>query len=340
MLAHGDAIGSHVMWIREHLRSRGCHSEIFVGDENSATTKESFNLDEVDRHIHSHSDTLLLYHVAQASPCADFLATRQESLGLIFHNFTPPELLIRWDPDTAFEILNAQDQLAELIGKSQFAICDSQFNSEVLAGFGKVKSFVVPLPLREIAVVKAKADEPPIILFVGRVAPNKAIHDLIASMAVLHQVFPDAKLRIVGSSTVDPYDAALEGLIAALGLKDVVTLTGWVTEDELELEYQSASIFCTLSDHEGFGVPIVEAMARGIPVVAYENTAVGETVGEAGLLLTSKAPTVVATALERVLSDTELFDRLAASGHRRSRVFSGALVADGLDKALSWDESL
>ena len=80
MLAQGDAVGSHAMWIKEHLRSRGCQSEIFVGDENSATSQESFNLDEVDRHILSRDDTLLLYHVAQASPCADFLATRQEPL--------------------------------------------------------------------------------------------------------------------------------------------------------------------------------------------------------------------------------------------------------------------
>ena len=339
MLAQGDAVGSHAMWIKEHLRSRGCQSEIFVGDENSATSQESFNLDEVDRHIHSRDDTLLLYHVAQASPCADFLATRQEPLGLIFHNFTPPELLIRWDPDTAFEILNAQDQLVELVGKSQFAICDSHFNSEDLKGFGNIKSFVIPLPLREITNDKAEAEEPPIVLFVGRVAPNKGIHDLIAAIAVLNQVFPDVRLRIVGSSTVELYDGALEGLTTALGLTDVVTVTGWVSQDQLELEYQKASIFCTLSDHEGFGVPILEAMARGIPVVAYDTTAVGETVGEAGLLLSSKAPTVVAAALERVLSDTELFDRLADCGHSRSKDFSSALVADALDRALSWDGS-
>ena len=87
MLADGDAIGGHVLWIRDHLRSRGCDSEIFVGEENSATSHESLSLQEANHRIRSPIDeTLLIYHVAQASTCADFLASRQEPLALIFHN--------------------------------------------------------------------------------------------------------------------------------------------------------------------------------------------------------------------------------------------------------------
>ena len=281
----------------------------------------------------------MIYHVGQASTCADFLASRPEPLALIFHNFTPPELLIRWDPDAAFEILNAQYQLTELVGKSLFAICDSQFNSLVLDGFGKVKSFVIPLPIAEIKESKPSSEEPPIVLFVGRIAPNKGIHDLVASMAVLREHLPDVRLRVVGTPTSDKYDAALEKLANSLDLAGVVTLTGWVSDDELEREYQRASVFCTLSDHEGFGVPILEAMAYGLPIVAYDNTAVGETVGDAGLLLSSKEPAVVASALDRVLSDTSLSGRLSRSGRQRSKLFSGERVAEALDRALSWSYS-
>ena len=88
-------------------------------------------------------------------------------------------------------------------------------------------------------------------------------------------------MRLVGAPTTELYDQALEGLIDALDLSEVVSLTGWVDEEQLEREYKEASVFCTLSDHEGFGVPLVEAMARGIPVVAYENTAISQTVGDA-----------------------------------------------------------
>ena len=337
--ARGDAIGDHVAFIRDHLRSKGCDSEIFVGTDNDHTSDETITLEEIDRYVRTRADTLFLYHVAQASPCAQVLLGRSEHLALIFHNFTPPELLLQWDPSVAFELLRAQDQLADLVEKSSFAICDSDFNAEVLSQFGDVNSFVIPLPVDAPPCFEPPSDQSPTILFVGRIAPNKGIHDLITALAVLKQRLPEVKLRVVGASTIDRYDEAIEGLIGTLGLSDAVTLTGWVDEDQLEREYRQASVFCTLSDHEGFGVPLVEAMARGIPVVAYENTAVGQTVGDAGLLLTSKEPTVVASALERTLTDNLLTKRLCDSGRRRSSMFASDKVADALDAALFGDSS-
>ena len=333
-LVSGDAIGTHVLWIQQHLRDRGCRSEIFVGIDNSETLAETKPLDLVDRYVRSESRTLLLYHVAQASHCADFLLGRQEPLALIFHNFTPPELLMHWDPDAAFDLLRAQDQLCHLVEKAQFAICDSGFNARSLASYGKLDTSVVPLPLQNKARLEQSKPLRPIILFVGRVAPNKAVHDLITAVALLHQNVAGAELRIVGGSTSDLYDATLFGLVTALGLEEIVTFTGWVDDDQLEREYRQASVFCTLSDHEGFGVPIVEAMTHGVPVVAFESTAVGETVGDGGLLLKTKNPQLVATALERVLTDERLAKKLSENGYRRSASFTPELVGNALNRAL------
>ena len=140
---------------------------------------------------------------------------------------------------------------------------------------------------------------------------------------------------MVGGSTTESYDRAIKGLIDALELSEVVSLTGWIDDEQLDREYRQASVFCTLSDHEGFGVPIVEAMARGIPVVAHENTAIGQTVGDAGLLLKSKTPTVVAATLERVLTDNTLASHLSESGFHRSKAFAPSSIAEKLDAALS-----
>ena len=333
-LPPGDAIGSHVLWIRNRLRAQGCNSEIFVGTEHPSTAKETHDLAAVDQHVTSDDQTLFLYHVAQASPCADFLLERQEPLALVFHNFTPPELLIHWDPDVAFELLRAQEQLTDLVAKSQFAICDSQFNERTLASFGKLATSVVPLPLHNNPSSVEVNHQRRIVLFVGRVAPNKAVHDLITAAALLQENVPDIELRIVGGPTSDLYRATLDGLVKALGLGDIVTFTGWIDDEQLELEYRRASVFCTLSDHEGFGVPIAEAMSRGLPVVAYANTAVTETVGDGGLLLHSKTPELVATALEKVLVDEGLANRLSASGHRRVMSFNSEVVGNALDQAL------
>ncbi len=333
-LPPGDAIGSHVLWIRNRLRVQGCNSEIFVGTEHPSTAKETHDLAAVDQHVTSDGQTLFLYHVAQASPCADFLLERQEPLALVFHNFTPPELLIHWDPDVAFELLQAQEQLTDLVAKSQFAICDSQFNERTLASFGKLATSVVPLPLHNNPSSVEVNHQRRIVLFVGRVAPNKAVHDLITAAALLREKVPDIELRIVGGPTSDLYRATLDGLVKALGLGDIVTFTGWIDDEHLELEYRRASVFCTLSDHEGFGVPIAEAMSHGLPVVAYANTAVTETVGDGGLLLHSKSPELVATALEKVLVDEGLANRLSTSGHRRVMSFNSEVVGNALDQAL------
>ena len=333
-LPPGDAIGSHVLWIRNRLRVQGCNSEIFVGTEHPSTAKETHDLAAVDQHVTSDGQTLFLYHVAQASPCADFLLERQEPLALVFHNFTPPELLIHWDPDVAFELLRAQEQLTDLVAKSQFAICDSQFNERTLASFGKLATSVVPLPLHNNPSSVEVNHQRRIVLFVGRVAPNKAVHDLITAAALLQENVPDIELRIVGGPTSDLYRATLDGLVKALGLGDIVTFTGWIDDEQLELEYRRASVFCTLSDHEGFGVPIAEAMSHGLPVVAYANTAVTETVGDGGLLLHSKTPELVATALEKVLVDEGLANRLSTSGHRRVMSFNSEVVGNALDQAL------
>ena len=337
--ARGDAIGDHVAFIRDHLRANGCDSEIFVGTHNEDTSSETIDLEDIDRYVRPRANTLFLYHVAQASPCAQVLLERSEPLALIFHNFTPPEVLLQWDPSVAFELLKAQDQLTDLVEKASFAICDSDFNAQVLSRFGDVDSLVIPLPVDAPKNFELTNEHAPTVLFVGRVAPNKGIHDLITALAVLKQGLPEVRMRVVGSSTSDRYDKAIEGLIENLGLSDVITLTGWVDDAQLEKEYGQASVFCTLSDHEGFGVPLVEAMVRGIPLVAYANTAVTQTVGEAGLLLTSKGPAVVASALERVLTDKHLAKRLCASGHRRSSSFSSEKIAGELDQAFLGDRS-
>lgn len=333
MLAKGDAIGDHVMWIRDHLRTRGLDSEIFVGTRHSGTSNETHPLDKADSRLKGTRDSLLLYHVAQASPCADFLMSRDEPLALIFHNFTPPELLLGWDPAAAFEILRAQDQLADLVEKARFAICDSAFNARDLLSFGEVPCSVIPLPVAKDSPPRPKPAKP-VILFVGRIAPNKGIHDLISAMKILHERHPDVELRIVGGSTSDAYQNAITGLLKALGLEESVSLTGWVTDEQLEVEYLRASIFCSLSSHEGFGVPLVESMSQGVPVIAHANSAIAETLGNSGLLLTDKSPSVVATALERVLLDESLAKRLSESGLRRSKAFTSNQVADAFDEAL------
>jgi glycosyltransferase involved in cell wall biosynthesis len=137
-------------------------------------------------------------------------------------------------------------------------------------------------------------------------------------------VDPEARLCLVGGVAADRYQRALESYVADLGLGDHVELAGSVSPEVLAAYFEAADVFVCLSDHEGFCVPLVEAMQHQLPIVAFESSAVPETLGDAGLLLPGKSPTLVATAVQRLLADAPLRTSLVEAG--RARV--GALSID------------
>jgi glycosyltransferase involved in cell wall biosynthesis len=172
-------------------------------------------------------------------------------------------------------------------------------------------------------------------LFVGRVAPNKAQHDVVKAFAWYRRVFDaEASLTLVGGVSAGSYWSALERFVDGLGLSGVVRLAGSVSDVELEGLYRSADVFVCLSEHEGFCVPLLEAMAHGVPVVALGAAAVPETLGDAGLVLGSKRPGLVAEAVGRVMRDAGLRARLVGAGRRRLEHFSLARTRRTLLDAL------
>ena len=131
-------------------------------------------------------------------------------------------------------------------------------------------------------------------MYVGKISPHKAPHDLVKMLEVLRlTVDPAARLHLVGSPLGETYEPALRAFVSELGLDSVVNFAGSVSGAELEAYFQAADVFVMASDHEGFCVPLGEAMGHGVPIVAYGVTAVPETVGGAGLVLPDKSPGAV-----------------------------------------------
>ena len=154
-------------------------------------------------------------------------------------------------------------------------------------------------------------------LFVGRLAPNKAQHDIVKAFAAYRRFHnPDARLHLVGGGREDGYARTLRRFVHALGLDDAVTLTGGVSPAELVAYYRAADVFVVCSEHEGFCVPLLEAMHHRVPIVAFASTAVPETLGDAGLLLDVKDPCTVAAAVDRVVTDAPLREQLVDAGAR------------------------
>jgi glycosyltransferase involved in cell wall biosynthesis len=330
-LASRDAIGVHTINLRDGLRASGLDSDIYYGSFTPDVEGEGRPVTELGR---TGRDRWLLYQSSIGSPVYDILASRSEPKLVNYHNITPAHLLRDWEPAVAYEVALGRTQLARLAPLSRFAVADSAFNEHELHELGYTDTAVVPLLIdmqqksetpdpavaQQLAAAKARGGAD--LLFVGKVSPHKAPHDLVKMLAVLRRLYdPAARLHLVGSPLGETYEPALRAFIAELGLTDAVNLAGSVSGPALEAYLAAADVFVCASDHEGFCVPLAEAMGHGIPIVAYGVTAVPETVGPAGLVLADKAPGTFAAAVQRVLRDPALRAHLSAAGRARAAQF-------------------
>jgi glycosyltransferase involved in cell wall biosynthesis len=328
VLHRGDAVGRHTLRLRDATRRRGLESNIFVDVVQDETADETLTaISYADR---AHRGDVVVYQFATASLMAPWLAARTETLVVNYHNITPPELMAPWDHHLALGQERARHDLAVLAPRTTLAIADSAYNETHLAETGFAATAVVP---PSAAVEEHVASGPidgskptrhggaragAVWLAVGRVAPNKALEHTIAALAVVRQgTDPGATLRIVGKPATDAYERALRRYVADLGLQHAVTFTGYATDAEVAAAYTSADVLVVTSEHEGFGVPVVEAMAAGLPVVAYDKGAVPEVLGDAGVLVASRDPFALADAIGDLLADSARRTSMAEAGRRR-----------------------
>jgi len=158
---------------------------------------------------------------------------------------------------------------------------------------------------------------------VGRIAPNKCQHDIVAAFAVYRKLFdPCATLTLVGGATSPRYLRALEELASELDVAEALELRDTISFPQLLAYFHAADVFVCLSEHEGFCVPILEAMELGIPVVAFSAAAVTDTVADAGILLDNKDPLIVACTVDDLLTAGAARDALIEAGRSRAATFS------------------
>ena len=153
---------------------------------------------------------------------------------------------------------------------------------------------------------------------IGRMAPNKAIElGIMALLVARSHHDPDATLEVVGPSVLSDYTAALRRYSEELGLGGAVRFRGAVTDAEVAASMARSDVLVLASQHEGFGVPVLEAMRVGLPVVANRTGALPEVVGEAGVLVDASNPYEVAGAVAALLSDRSRRERLVLAGERQ-----------------------
>lgn len=317
-----NAIGNHTLQVQSLLRELGHESEIYVGD----ASREVAHLTRPYRELRGGAGTWLLYQLSTGSPIAEWLLGRPEPKLVNYHNMTPASLFGPWEPHVGVELQAGRRQIADLAPVTELAIAVSAYNEAELQAAGYRQTAVVPILLDTASfdrvvddrtVERLQADGTT-WLFVGRLAPNKAQHDLLKALKAYREVYdPKAHLRLIGGSSSHAYSTAVTSYVSALGLDGAVEIAGDVGDAELAAHYRAADVFVSASDHEGFCIPLLEAMHHGLPIVAYGSSAIPETLGGAGLCLPSKAPLTLATAVHRVASDPALREAMVAAGTRR-----------------------
>jgi len=323
VLAPHDAVGNHTLMVRDALREAGFTSEVF--SELRFGDRAGVGLALSDYDAQAGDADLLVYQSSTGSSAAQWLLGRREPLAVNYHNITPASFFEPWDDEAASSMRRARSQLAALARRSRLALADSPFNAAELVDLGFTPVQVSPLLLdldarltaadEQLAEHLARRRDGRSWLFVGRLAPNKCQHDVIAAFAAYRLLYdPGARLTLVGSEAASSYADALLGLVDDLGLAGAVSFSGPVTDAELAAYYDDADVMVCLSRHEGFCVPLLEAMRHDVPVVALAAGAVPDTVGPAGVLVEEADPHLVAATVRELLEDETARTALVAAG--------------------------
>jgi glycosyltransferase involved in cell wall biosynthesis len=326
----GDAIGDSARQVRTLLRAMGHQSDIFALtiDDDMRGAVRSFAEPDATR------GDLTIFHFAVPSPMSAAFAALPRGRVLQYHNVTPAHFFAPYDPGIFRIAALGRQELATLAGATDLALGDSDYNRRELAELGFRRTGVLPIAVDtgrlldappHPAIEEILRDGLTNFLFVGRIAPNKRIEDIIR-LAEQFKRYIDAQYRFVfvgRTDAVPRYYAAVRALIARYQmLPERFLFPGVVSDWELAAYYRTASVYISMSEHEGFCVPLVEAMAADVPVLAFASTAVPETLGGAGVLFESKDMEYAAELLGQLAFDPDVRAHVIEGQRRRLRDFA------------------
>lgn len=332
----GDAIGDEAIRIRNVLRSAGMESDVFALHVDEDLEGEVLLFSDRPR-----SDVTIL-HFALPSPLTVALSEAPGKKVLIYHNITPSRFFVGYDDELVRIAEAGTRELVSLAETVDLALGDSEFNREELENFGFSRTGVLPIlmgfdelidgdasPVMEKILSDGRAN----FLFVGRVYPNKRFEDL-ARLAFFYKKYVTENFRfiLVGKAgRMERYQQSVQALADEWGLRPSEFLfTGHVSFDDLVACYRCSDVFISMSEHEGFAVPLVEAMLMEVPIMAHAVTAVPDTLGRAGIQFRDKRYEELAEMAHLLTLDTNLKEAVIQSERERVERFHPRRVAADL----------
>jgi glycosyltransferase involved in cell wall biosynthesis len=343
-LSYGDAISDEMLEIRSVLREHGHLSEIFVKmfDPRSARHVRDYR----EYKGWSSPDNVVIFHFSIGSPVSKLFFRVPDRKIMIYHNITPHEYFVDAHRVLARECYKGRLEINLFVDKVDLAVGDSDYNRRELEAAGYKRTGVLPIlmnfskfdgrpdPVTERIFDNGKTT----ILFVGRMIPNKKFEDVLRTFYFYRKYFnPDSQLILAGDHRgLERYFASLQDLVGKTRIPDV-HFSGHIEFAELLAFYRAADIYLSMSEHEGFGVPILEAFYNRIPVIGYAAGAVEETMNGGGIVLREKDFLRTAALIDSIQRNTGLRKKIVAGQLEALKTFSrenvSRILLDLVEKA-------
>jgi glycosyltransferase involved in cell wall biosynthesis len=342
--SNGDAISNEACVLRDIFKSWGYTSDIFSEQRRILPELRNQARDISECIPAADGKDVVLLHLSIGSPVNERFAKLVCHKAILYHNVTPPHYFDMVNKQTARDLSRGRSQVEALAGSAQVNLADSQFNASELAELGYANPRVLPLVLNldrlteglDKRITRKYATGRKNILFVGRVAPNKKCEDLLQAFLYFNRfVQPDSQFIQVGSfAGTEPYYYYLLARARDLGI-DNVHFAGSVPQAQLNAFYDCADVFLCMSEHEGFCIPVIEAMVHKVPVLAFSAGAVPETLDGAGVLFSEKDYPQIAEMTNRLCMDQDLRTAVIDGQTRRLQRYQQRDLASELQEHLA-----
>lgn len=334
-IAYGDAVSNDAVALRNILRTMGFKSEIYA--ESIVKPLDSKTALPIDKMPQMTEQDIIIYHLSTGSELNFKVAEYTCKKVVVYHNITPPEFFE--GNDDYIQYINEWGLKGAkfLSDKVDYCLAVSEFNKQDLIAMDyncAIDILPIIIPFKDYqgkpdkSIIKQYRDGMTNIIFTGRIAPNKKHEDIIAAFYYYKKLCnQNARLILVGSyKDTDVYYQRLKKYIKEIGVEDVI-FTGHIKFNQILAFYHVADAFLCMSEHEGFCVPLVEAMFFNVPILAYNSTAIPDTLGGSGFLLEDKNPIFVAKCLDRIITNPELKTQIIQKQSKRLEDFSYDVIA-------------
>ena len=324
-MSYGDAISGEVLALQRCFREFGFGSEIYAINVHPKYRHAARDYCELTDQFAGE----VLLHYSLGSPLNELYCSMQQATrSMIYHNLTPADWFRGVNPRIVEHIEQGRRELPELCRVTDRLIADSQFNAQELTELGAAAE-VLELPIDpekwnvppNPGLQELVASDPGVhLLHVGRLAPNKCVEDIIKVFYFLHHhIEKQSRLWLVGIDTdTELYSFGLKRLTMELKLDHAVNFTGCLADSEVKALYQASSVYMCMSEHEGFCLPVIEAMHFGMPVVAFASSALPDTVADGGVLVHHKKHAHIAEVVYRLYADPAFRNGVIDAGHARA----------------------